>query len=256
MKKKDEKRSKAHTTCIEHTFGNKRCELTDLLIDVVSAASLDSIMALTAPSTFFTCDDRPDNPRLSACSLRKENDDSLFGSCIMGWVCSNVFGTDTTSTGCAVTAKGARAETIWCWEGKLLMPGTGRVHGEWGDGKGRGGLAVRGYEDSMWVCTVPRGGYRTDATTFGTGRACGATMGGWRLGGSRWTRARTGTSISRLGTGVVHWRVVRRWWWITWIVSKGGREGGEAIVVVWRWMSGGIRVGIGVRVVEGGGEWG
>ena len=68
---------------------------------------------------------------------------------------------------------------------------------------------MRGYENCVWVCAVPCGGYRADAAALGAGRACGATVGRWRLCGGRGTRSGAGTSIiDGLGAGVVNGRVI------------------------------------------------
>jgi hypothetical protein len=45
-------------TSVKHTLRNKGSEFADFLIDVVSAASFDCVVALTAPPAFFVCDDR------------------------------------------------------------------------------------------------------------------------------------------------------------------------------------------------------
>lgn len=63
---KNKDRSKAHTARVKHTLWNKGGQLANLLIDIVSAASLDCVVALTAPSPLFVCNQRPkkDSPSL------------------------------------------------------------------------------------------------------------------------------------------------------------------------------------------------
>jgi hypothetical protein len=102
------------------------------------------------------------------------------------------------------------------------MPGTGRVYGERGDWEARSGLAMRWDENCMWMGTVPWRGCRAHATPLGTGRACGTTVGGGRLRGSRRARTRTGPSIGGLGARVVDGMVICRWWGIAWIVPERG----------------------------------
>jgi hypothetical protein len=57
---------KARTARFKQTLGDKGCQLANLLIDIVSAASLDCVVALTAASTLFVCNHRPKqrNPSL------------------------------------------------------------------------------------------------------------------------------------------------------------------------------------------------
>ena len=116
--------------------------------------------------------------------------DSLFSGCILSRVCSNVFRANPACTRSAETAKGARAaQAVRGRERELLVPCTSRVYREWGDGEGRGGLAVGGDEDRMWMRAMSRRGGGTNAAAFLTGGACGTTVGRWWLGSSRWARA-------------------------------------------------------------------
>jgi hypothetical protein len=186
--------------------------------------------------------------------MERETDDSLFGSCILCWVRSDILRTDATRTRCAVTAKGSCTKAVWCREGELLVPGAGRVDGEWGDGEARVGLAMRRYEDCMRMCTMPWRGGRAYAASLGTGGACGTTVGGGRIGGGGWTRARTGPSIGRVGARVVDGVMVCRWWRFACIVSKRGRKGGKTIVVVSGRMGRRSLVGAIVGIMERGRE--
>jgi hypothetical protein len=43
---------------------------------------------------------------------------------------------------------------------------------------------------------------------------------------------------------------------LSWIVSEGGGNSGEATVVVWLCLAGGCRVGIRISLLEGSGKWG
>ena len=52
----------AHTARVKHALWNQGRELADLLVDIISAASLDCVVTLTAPSAFFACDHRPRQP--------------------------------------------------------------------------------------------------------------------------------------------------------------------------------------------------
>jgi hypothetical protein len=104
------------------------------------------------------------------------------------------------------------------------------------------------------MSAVPWWGSRAYTASFGTGRACGATVGGRGLGGSRRTRTRTGACICGIGPGVIDVMVVRRWGCIARIISKRRRKGGKTIVVVLGSMGGGCWVGIIVGIVEGGSE--
>ena len=56
---------KLRTTRVKHTLRNKGRELANLLINVVSAASFDCVVALTAASAFFVCDHRPTQGTMS-----------------------------------------------------------------------------------------------------------------------------------------------------------------------------------------------
>src|SRR6266851_5491387 len=144
------------------------------------------------------------------------NGNSLFSGSIVCWVRSDILGTDSPSARCTVTTKGSCTEAVRRWEGKLLVPGAGRVHGEGGDGEARGGLAMRWDEDCMWMGAMPWRGGRAYASSFGTGRAGRSAVGGGGLRGSRRTRARTGPGIGGLGEGVVDGMMVGRWRSLTW----------------------------------------
>lgn len=195
-------------------------------------------MALTAASAFFICDY------------------SLFGGCVLSWVCSNVFRANPACTGSAETAKGARSEAVRGRERELLVPCAGRVYREWGDGEGRVGLAVGGDENCVWVRTMPRRGGGADAAAFRTGGACGTAVSRRWLGGSRWPRARTRAGVCGLGTRIIDGVMVSGGRGFSWVVSEGGGKRGDATVVVWRCLAGGGRVGICISVVEGSGKWG
>lgn len=147
--------------------------------------------------------------------------DSLFSSSILSWVRPDILGANSTSSWCAVTAKGSCTEAVRCREGEFLVPGAGGVHGERRDGQARSGLAMRGYEDCMWMGAMPWRGGRAYAAPFGTSCACRTAVGGgWLRGGWR-TRTRAGPSIGGFRAGVVDGVVVCRWWGLSWIVSKG-----------------------------------
>jgi hypothetical protein len=165
-------------------------------------------VALTAASALFICDDRPKQRNIVMYPVRRGiNRDSLFGSSIM-WVRSDILRADSTSAWCAVTAKGSCTKAVGRREVELLVPCAGGVYGEWGDGKTRVGLAMRGYKDSMWMGAMPRRGGRAYTASLRTGGACRAAVGGWRFRGRGWTGPRTGPSISGLGAGVVDGMVV------------------------------------------------
>jgi hypothetical protein len=102
------------------------------------------------------------------------------------------------------------------------MPGTGRVYGERGDRETRCGLAVRRYENRMWMGAMPWRGSRAHTAPLRTGRARRTAMGGGRLRSGWGARARTGPSIGGLGAGVVDRVVICGWRGVAWIVSKGG----------------------------------
>jgi hypothetical protein len=119
--------------------------------------------------------------RLSPHTKRKRSTDydSLFSGCILRRVCSNVFRTNPACTRCAETAKGTRAEAVGSWERELLVPCASRVHREWGDGEGRGRLAVGGDEDCVWVraMAMPRRGGGANAAAFRTSSPCRTPVG-------------------------------------------------------------------------------
>jgi hypothetical protein len=102
--------------------------------------------------------------------------DSLFGGCILSRICSNIFRANPACARSAKTAKGARAEAVGSWERELLVPCTCRVYREWGYRKGRGGLAMRGDENCMWVWAMPRRGGGANAAAFLSGSACRTPM--------------------------------------------------------------------------------
>ena len=101
------------------------------------------------------------------------------------------------------------------------MPGTGRVYGERRDWESRIGLAVRRYENRMWMGAMPWRRCRAHTAPLGTSRARRTAVSGGRLRSSWRPRARTGPSIGRLGAGIVDGMVICGWGSVAWIVSKG-----------------------------------
>ena len=117
--------------------------------------------------------------RLSPHTKRKRSIgyDSLFSGRILRRICSNVFRTNPACTRSAETAKGARAEAVGGRERELLVPCTSRVHREWGDGEGRGGLPVGGDKNCVWVRAMPRRGGGANAAAFLTSSPCRTPVG-------------------------------------------------------------------------------